>query len=152
MKEPPPLRVLLVEDNPSDVVMFREALASAGLAVDLDVSWNGQEALDRLRRHGGQPAAARPDLVVLDVNLPILSGRELLAEMVADDTLNSIPVVVLTGSRFEKESMAMYPEDRCLFIVKPFDFQSLVEIVRRVFGFASSCRDASHEPRHGGTP
>lgn len=148
MKEPQSLRVLLVEDNPSDVVIFREAIATAGVAVDLQVAWNGQEALDRLR---SQEAGARPDAVVLDVNLPILSGREMLAQMAADADLNTIPVVILTGSRLENESRALYREDRCIFVVKPFDFPALVDVAHRIVEFAAPFRGAAQGPASSGS-
>jgi len=130
-------RVLLAEDNPSDVTMLREAVASAGGALAIENVWNGQEALDYLRRRGRFCAAARPDVVLLDINLPVLSGREVLAEMAADDDLGAIPVVILTGSRFESGAQALYPADRCLFVVKPPHFRELVELVRRVASFAA---------------
>lgn len=148
MTEPQPLRALLVEDNPSDVVIFREAIATAGLAVEVEVAWNGQEALDRLRNPGA--ADARPDVVILDVNLPILSGREMLTQMGADDRLSAIPVVILTGSKFENECRAAYREDRCIFVVKPFDFPALVEVARRIVAFAAPFRDAAQDPARGG--
>jgi CheY-like chemotaxis protein len=140
MSTPPAMKALLVEDNPSDVLMIRESLVSAGLALELAVVWNGQEALDYLRRSGGHAAAPRPDVVLLDINLPILSGREVLAAMAADSDLRTIPVVILTGSRFEEDVTALYSQERCLFLVKPFDFPAFVELTRRVTDFAASFR------------
>lgn len=140
-------KVLLAEDNPSDVRMLQEALVSAGVAMSLESVWNGQEALDYLRRRGRHADAPRPDVVVLDINLPILDGREVLAAMACDDELNTLPVVILTGSRFEGGARALYPAERCLFVVKPPHFRDLVDLVRRVAAFA-----AAFQPPPGAAP
>jgi CheY-like chemotaxis protein len=132
------LRILLVEDNPSDVLFFQEAVASAGTTVELTVAWNGREALDLLGKPDASGSPLRPDVVVLDVNLPILGGREVLAAMAADPKLNTIPVVVTTGSRHEAGLVALYPEGRCLFFIKPVAFREMIDLVHRVERFAES--------------
>ncbi|HWR98191.1 MAG TPA: response regulator [Candidatus Methanoperedens sp.] len=138
--------ILLVEDNPSDILMIGEAFVSAGFEVRMKSVWNGQEALEFLQRRGRHASATRPDIVLLDMNLPILSGREVLAAMAADGSLNTIPVVILTGSRFEGSAQQLYPADRSLFIVKPPGFRELVDVIRRVARFAASFREPPPYP------
>jgi CheY-like chemotaxis protein len=142
------MNVLLAEDNPGDVRMLREAIVSAGVHLTLESAWSGQEALDHLRRRGRHATATRPDVVVLDINLPILNGREVLAAMAGDDELNTIPVVILTGSRFEGGAGDLYPADRCLFAVKPSHFGDLVELVRRIASFAAGFAASPGAGRH----
>jgi CheY-like chemotaxis protein len=150
---PGSLSVLLVEDNPSDILLLQEAIVSAGIAVDLAVARNGREALDVLRGPDSSGSRLRPDVVLLDVNLPILGGREVLAEMAADPGLNTIPVVISTGSRQESGLAALYPAGRCLFSVKPVAFREMVALVHRVAQFAGSFRargDAERGDARGG--
>jgi CheY-like chemotaxis protein len=145
-----PLKMLLVEDNPSDVLLFQEALAVAGVAVDLKVAWNGQEALNLLCGRGPS-GGVQTDVVVLDINLPILGGGEVLTAMAADPELSTIPVVITTGSRFESNYAALYTADRCLFKVKPVAFRDIVELVACAAQFALSHRDsAARTERKGG--
>jgi CheY-like chemotaxis protein len=145
-----PLAMLLVEDNPSDVLLFQEALAAAGAAVDLTVAWNGQEALNLLCGRDPSRPGLRPDVVVLDINLPILGGGEVLTAMATDPDLSTIPVVITTGSRFESHHAALYPADRCLFKVKPVSFTAMVEMVQCAEQFAVSHRAAASRAQGAG--
>lgn len=132
----PALETLVVEDNPGDVLLLAEAVERAGLAARLHVVEDGREALAFLRRSGPHAAAPRPDLIVLDLNLPVMSGREVLAELAAAPELHEIPVAVLTTSRIEASICDGYPAGRCRYFVKPGDFFELVQIVCEIARFA----------------
>jgi len=132
------LTVLLVEDEPGDIVLFREAVEQAGMQASLHVVGDGLEALQFLRREGRHADAPRPDVIVLDLNLPLKSGREVLEELKADPSLCAAPVVVLTTSRSESHIVEGYPGGRCLYFSKTADFHELVEIVKQIGAFAIS--------------
>lgn len=134
------LELLVVEDNPADVLLLNEAIEHLGGAVRVHVVGDGSEATDFLARRGSHAAAPRPDLVVLDLNLPIKSGREVLTEIRADPDLNGIPVAVLTTSKTESDVCGGYAAGRCRYLVKTGDFNELVEIVRQLERFARSVR------------
>jgi CheY-like chemotaxis protein len=130
------LKLLLVEDNVADVVFFREALLAAGVALEMQVVENGEEAMRFLRRQGQFTGAPRPNVVVLDLNLPVMKGREVLREMAADAALNTIPVAVLTTSTSEMHVCDAYPGGRCLYLVKTDEFKQLQELVRKIAAHA----------------
>lgn len=130
------LQLLLVEDNAADVVLFREAVLAGGMAVHMEVVENGEEAMRFLRRQGQFIQAHRPDVVVLDLNLPVMRGREVLQEMARDASLNTIPVAVLTTSTSETHVCDLYPGGRCLYLVKTDEFKRLQEMVRRIAAHA----------------
>jgi CheY-like chemotaxis protein len=132
------LVILLAEDNVADVVFFREALADAGLQARLEVVGNGEDAMRFLCRQGPFDQAPRPDVLVLDLNLPIKNGQEVLLEMASDPVLNTIPVVILTTSTSEACVCEMYPRGRCLYFVKTPEFRQLQEIVRQIAAHASA--------------
>ena len=138
MTAPHPLRILLVEDNQGDIMLIREALSDTAMAVELSLVRNGQDAIDFLRREGLHEKAARPDIVVLDQNLPLKNGREVLAEMRVDPSLNQIPVVVMTGSRGEPDICSLYTEGRCRYLVKPSGYLELVSLLNEIEQFAAS--------------
>ena len=127
-----PVNVLLVEDNPGDVVLVREAVAEAGLAYRLTVVRDGVEAMDRLSGKGQSAGSPLPDLILLDLNLPRKTGLELLAEILADPILYQVPVVLLSSSRSELDKARAYalPPDRCL--VKPGTFAEYVKLMHNV--------------------
>lgn len=127
---PQPIEVLLVEDNPGDVDLTREALEGGKLRVNLSVANDGIEALDFLRRRGSHTGAPRPDIVLLDLNLPGKDGREVLAEMKADPSLKRIPVIVLTTSQAEEDVARAYDNHANCFISKPVDVDNFVEVVK----------------------
>jgi CheY-like chemotaxis protein len=127
--------VLLVEDDPGDVVMTREALGNAKVLHDLHVAENGEVALAFLRREEPYEDAPRPDLVFLDLNLPRLDGREVLARVKADPELRSIPVVVLTTSDAEDDVLRSYDLHANAYVTKPVDFETFLEAVRQIDDF-----------------
>jgi two-component system response regulator len=130
-----PLSVLLVEDDPGDVVIAREALAAGRLMTDLHVVTDGVEALAYLRRSNGYAEAARPDLILLDLNLPRKSGHEVLAEVKQDPELRRIPVVVLTTSQAQEDVSRSYELHASVHVSKPADFDQFTEVVRRIDDF-----------------
>ena len=127
--------VLLVEDDPGDVLMTREAFADHKLKNVLHVVDNGVDALAFLRREGPYGDAPRPDLVLLDLNLPRMDGREVLAAVKADDELRSIPVVVLTTSEAEEDVLKSYKLHANAYVTKPVDFGRFLEVVRQIDEF-----------------
>jgi len=130
-----PVELLLVEDNPGDVELTREALDEARVRNRLSVVSDGVQALAFLRREGPYAGAPRPDLVLLDLNLPRKDGREVLAEIKADPALRRIPVVVLTTSAAEKDVLGAYELHANAYIVKPVDLDQFLSVVRCVEGF-----------------
>jgi len=130
------LVILLVEDNPADVVFFREAVESVEISADVHVATDGEDAMQFLRRESGFAQAPRPDVLVLDLNLPIKKGQEVIAEMASDPELNTIPIAVLTTSTAERCVCDLYPPGRCLYFVKTHDFRLLREIVKQIAGHA----------------
>ena len=130
-----PIEILLVEDSPSDTDLTVAALAAAKVCNRLSVVEDGVQAMEFLRRQGGYAEAARPDLILLDLNLPRKDGREVLAEIKADDKLKSIPVVVLTTSQAEKDVVQAYTLQASCYVTKPVDFQQFLKVVEAVEGF-----------------
>lgn len=137
--------ILLVEDNPDDMELTRIAMMDAGLDVDLEWVTDGSEALEYLQQQGTFTEARRPDLVLLDLNLPRLDGRELLRIVKADAGLCSIPVVVLTTSVDENDVQESYRAHANSFISKPADFGRYVDTLRslREFWFATAVLPAT---------
>ena len=130
-----PIEILLVEDSPADVDLTREALEDAKVRNNLNVVNDGVEALAFLRREGGYAEAPRPDLILLDLNLPKKDGREVLAEIKADPILRRIPVVILTTSAAEQDILKSYDLHANCYISKPVDLDAFVEVVRSIEGF-----------------
>ena len=127
-----PIEILLVEDNPGDVRLTREALAEAKVRNNLAVANDGVEALAYLRREPPHEAATRPDLVLLDLNLPRKDGREVLAEIKADPDLRRLPVVVLTTSTAEQDILESYNLYANCYITKPVDLDQFLGIVTSI--------------------
>ncbi len=130
-----PVEILLVEDSPSDTDLTLAALAEAKVSNRVTVVEDGVQAMEFLRRQGNRAQAPRPDLILLDLNLPRKDGREVLAEIKADEELKSIPVVVLTTSQAEKDVLQAYALHANCYITKPVDFQQFLEVVKSVEGF-----------------
>jgi CheY-like chemotaxis protein len=130
-----PLAILLVEDNPADVRLAREALRTSKLHSILSVVKDGVEAMDCLRKRGSYIDAARPDVIFLDLNLPRKDGREVLAEIKGDTELKRIPVVVLTTSRAEKDIITSYNLNANCYIVKPADLDQFFEVIHSIEQF-----------------
>lgn len=129
------VHVLLVEDNPGDVRLTQEALKDSRIHVRLDVVKDGVEAIEFLRRQGRYATMTRPDLILLDLNLPRKNGREVLEEIKADDALKMIPVVVLTTSKAEQDVAKVYNSHANCYIVKPVDFHQFTTVVRSIEAF-----------------
>jgi CheY-like chemotaxis protein len=130
-----PIEILLVEDNPADVRLTEEALSEGNIFNRLEVAGDGEEALAILRKTGDHENATRPDLILLDLNLPKKDGRECLAEIKADPELIRIPVVVLTTSRAESDIQRSYELHANCYITKPVDFDRFTSVVRAVEEF-----------------
>jgi two-component system, chemotaxis family, response regulator Rcp1 len=129
------IHILLVEDNPGDVRLTREALRGAKVANDLRVVGDGEEAIEYLRRRGRYVDAPRPDIVLLDLNLPRLDGREVLSDIKSDPDLAKIPIIVLTSSSAERDIQSAYELHANCYISKPVDFTEFIEAVRSLEGF-----------------
>ncbi len=126
-----PIEILLVEDNPGDVRLTIEALRESKVRNNLQVASDGVQALDRLRTAG----AIRPDLILLDLNLPKKDGREVLAEIKADPTLKTIPVVILTTSSAEQDVLKSYELQANCYITKPVDLEQFITVVKSIEDF-----------------
>jgi len=127
--------VLLVEDDPGDVLLIEEAFADNKVRNRLHVVSDGVEALAFLRREGEHADAPQPDLVLLDLNLPRKDGREVLAEVKGDDALRHIPVVVLTTSKAEEDVLRSYKLHANAYVTKPVDFERFIDVVRQIDEF-----------------
>jgi CheY-like chemotaxis protein len=132
---PDPIEVLLVEDDPGDVLLIREAFEDNKVANSLHVVADGVEALAFMRREGVHAEAPRPDLVLLDLNLPRKDGREVLAEVKSDAALRTIPVVVLTTSQAEEDVLRSYDLHANAYVTKPVDFDRFIGVVRQIDQF-----------------
>ncbi|MBA2669617.1 MAG: response regulator [Gemmatimonadetes bacterium] len=130
-----PIEILLVEDNPGDVRLTREALSECGVQNRLNVATDGVEALAFLRRQGVFRDAARPDVIFLDLNLPRKDGREVLMEIKQDPALMSIPVVVLSSSQAEEDIVGAYQLHANCYVTKPMDLDQFVSVVRSIENF-----------------
>jgi chemotaxis family two-component system response regulator Rcp1 len=134
-EEPRRLGVLLVEDDPGDVLIAREAMAAGQLSTHLDVVNDGVEAMEFLRGKGNYSNAKRPDLILLDLNLPRMSGHEVLAEVKADPLLRRIPVVVLSTSTALADINRSYDLHASVYVAKPVDFDAFTDVVKQIDDF-----------------
>jgi CheY-like chemotaxis protein len=130
-----PIEVLLVEDDPGDVMMTQEAFQEHQVGNRLSVVSDGDEALSYLRREGQYAEATRPDLILLDLNLPRRDGREVLAEIKNDDNLRRIPVIVLTTSQADEDIIRSYQLHANAYVTKPVDFDRFISVVRQIDEF-----------------
>jgi CheY-like chemotaxis protein len=129
------MHVLLVEDDPGDVLMTREAFEHYKLRNVLDVVTDGEQALQFLRRSGDYADAPRPGLILLDLNLPRVDGLEVLAEIKADPVLKVIPVVILTTSQAQQDVLRSYALHANAYVSKPVDFEGFMEAIRQIDNF-----------------
>jgi CheY-like chemotaxis protein len=127
-----PAEILLAEDNDNDVELTRQGFKKCKLLLNLHHVRDGVECLAFLRKQGKYATAPTPDLLLLDINMPRMDGREVLAEMVGDETLNAIPVVVLTTSAQDEEILKMYKMRCSSYIIKPVDFEQFLYVVRSI--------------------
>lgn len=130
-----PIEILLVEDSAGDIRLTREALSEAKVANNLAVARDGIEALAYLRREGSHGDAPRPDIILLDLNMPRMDGRELLEHIKADASLAAIPVVVLTTSKAEEDIVRSYQLHANCYITKPVDLEQFLKVVRSIEDF-----------------
>lgn len=130
-----PIEILLVEDNAADVRLTEEALREGKVRNNLHVARDGMEALEFLKRQGKHAKATRPDLILLDLNLPRRDGREVLAEIKNDPELKMIPVVVLTTSSAEADILKSYKLHANCYITKPVDLEQFVSVVKSIDDF-----------------
>ena len=129
------VQILLVEDNEQAIALMREALDEAQVANDLHVVHDGNEAIAFVRRRDGHGDAPRPDIVLLDLNLPRKSGQEVLEEIKADPDLRSIPVVILTTSGSDRDVLEAYRRHANAYVRKPMRFDELVNVVESIEEF-----------------
>ena len=130
-----PIEILLVEDNPGDVRLTREVLREGKVRNTLRVAEDGEEAMAMLHRRGPHTDAPRPDVILLDLNLPKKDGRQVLAEIKADPELHRIPVVVLTTSKAEEDVLKSYDLNANCYISKPVDLDQFIQVVRTIENF-----------------
>ncbi len=127
--------ILLVEDNPGDVRLAQEALKESKVRNKLYIVEDGVEAMQFLRQQGKYGGVPRPDLILLDLNLPRKSGREVLTEVKTDDSLKRIPIVVLTVSKAEEDVVRCYDYHANCYITKPLDFNQFMEVTKAIDDF-----------------
>jgi CheY-like chemotaxis protein len=130
-----PIEILLIEDNPADIRLTQEGLKEAKIANRLHAVMDGKEALDFLNRRGAHRNAPRPDLILLDLNLPGIDGHAVLRHVKDDPVLRTIPIVVLTSSEAESDVVRSYEEHANCFISKPIDFDGFLRVVQAVEDF-----------------
>ncbi len=130
-----PIQVLLVEDSPGDVRLTQEAFRDANMSIRLHVAADGLEAMAFLRREGSHIKAPRPDLILLDLNLPKMDGREVLANIKADESLKTIPTIVLTTSEAEADIFKSYQLQANCYLSKPVQLDAFQSIVKSINDF-----------------
>lgn len=135
MKDLEPLEILLVEDDPADVELTQEALADSKLMTNMNVTRDGEEAMSYLRKEGPYQDAKTPDLILLDLNMPKKDGREVLNEIKADDSLKTIPIVVLTTSESEEDILRSYNLGANCYVTKPVGLAEFMKVVDSIEGF-----------------
>ncbi len=129
------MEVLLVEDNPGDVRLTQEAFREGRVPVHLTVASDGVEAIEILNQRGRYSGSPRPDLILLDLNLPRKTGREVLVEIKADDDLRRIPVIIMTTSRADQDIQRAYNLNANCYITKPVEFEEFVRVVQSIENF-----------------
>lgn len=130
-----PIEILLIEDNPGDVRLTREALKEGKVANKLHVVQDGEEAMEFILQEGKFSNKPRPDLILLDLNLPKKDGREVLAEIKGNDDLKRIPVVILTTSRSEEDILKSYNLYANAYVTKPVDLEQFMEVIKSIEDF-----------------
>lgn len=130
-----PVRILVVDDDPGDVLMIEEALEGSTVQKTIDVVSDGQEAMEFLRREGRHTGALRPDMILLDLNMPRMDGRQVLGAVKSDEDLRTIPIVVLTTSNADTDIVGSYTLQANAYVTKPIDLDDFNEVVRRIDEF-----------------
>ena len=134
-EEAPPVEILLVEDNPGDYRLTQEALREGKVYNNLHWAQDGVEAIDFLRRRGKYSGVPRPDIVLLDLNLPKKDGRQVLSEIKGDEELRSIPVVILTTSQAEEDVLRSYDLHANCYVTKPVDLEKFITVIQSIDRF-----------------
>jgi chemotaxis family two-component system response regulator Rcp1 len=129
------IEILLIEDSPADILLTREAFEESRILNSLHVAEDGVQAMDFLYKRGAYASAPRPDLILLDLNLPRKNGREVLAEIKADSDLRKIPIVVLTTSSAEEDVLKAYDLNANCYVVKPVGFDNFMEAMQSIRHF-----------------
>ncbi|PZF98102.1 response regulator [Micromonospora deserti] len=132
---PSPVRILVVDDDPGDVLMIEEALADSDVEKVIDVVGDGQEAMEFLRGEGRHLGARRPDVILLDLNMPRMDGRQVLGAVKRDEDLRTIPIVVLTTSNADTDILGSYTLQANAYVTKPIDLDDFNDVVRRIDEF-----------------
>ncbi|MBO4208811.1 response regulator [Micromonospora echinofusca] len=132
---PSPVRILVVDDDPGDVLMIEEALEDSDVDKVIDVVGDGQEAMEFLRQEGRHTEARRPDVILLDLNMPRMDGRQVLGEVKSDPDLRTIPIVVLTTSNADTDIVGSYTLQANAYVTKPIDLDDFNDVVRRIDEF-----------------
>ncbi|WFE40065.1 response regulator [Micromonospora sp. WMMD998] len=132
---PNPVRILVVDDDPGDVLMIEEALEESDVEKVIDVVADGEEAMEFLRREGRHAEARRPDVILLDLNMPRMDGRQVLGEVKRDENLRTIPIVVLTTSNADTDVVSSYTLQANAYVTKPIDLDDFNDVVRRIDEF-----------------
>lgn len=130
-----PVRILVVDDDPGDVLMIEEALEDSDVEKVIDVVSDGQEAMEFLRREGRHTDARRPDVILLDLNMPRMDGRQVLGAVKSDEDLRTIPIVVLTTSNADTDIVGSYTLQANAYVTKPIDLDDFNDVVRRIDEF-----------------
>jgi two-component system, chemotaxis family, response regulator Rcp1 len=130
-----PIEILLVEDNPGDVRLIKEVFKDAKIYNSMQVAYDGEAAMEILRREGEYANAAFPDLILLDLNLPKKDGREVLREIKGDKRLKCVPVVILTTSNAEEDLIETYKMNANCYITKPVDLDQFINVVKSIENF-----------------
>ncbi|MDG4831293.1 response regulator [Solwaraspora sp. WMMD1047] len=130
-----PVRILVVDDDPGDVLMIEEALEGSDVDKAIDVVGDGQEAMEFLRGEGRHVGAARPDVILLDLNMPRMDGRQVLSEVKSDEDLRTIPIVVLTTSNADTDIISSYTLQANAYVTKPIGLDEFNDVVRRIDEF-----------------
>ena len=144
-----PIELLLVEDSLGDIRLTREALTEAKRAIHLHVAHDGVEAMAFLRHEGDQIHAPRPDLILLDLNLPKMNGHQVLAQIKADDSLKRIPIIVLTTSDADADVMKSYDLQANCYLTKPVDLDKFENLVKSFNQFWLTMAKLPHEDQRG---
>ncbi|MCG5443848.1 response regulator [Micromonospora sp. NIE79] len=132
---PQPVRILVVDDDPGDVLMIEEALADSDVEKIIDVVSDGEEAMEFLRAEGRHQQARRPDVILLDLNMPRMDGRQVLGAVKQDEDLRTIPIVVLTTSNADTDIVGSYTLQANAYVTKPIDLDDFNDVVRRIDEF-----------------
>ena len=142
---PKSLQILLVEDNPGDVILTREAFYDGHITNTINVAQDGEKALEYLRKEDGFHDAVTPDIILLDLNLPKKDGHQVLEEMKADDTLRNIPVIVLTSSKAERDVLQIKDLNASGYLIKPVNVEKLTQIISDLHGLSFATSNTSEE-------